>query len=389
MTLPLPRTVFVNHSAEPGGGELALLDLVRDTPGARVLLFADGPFAAMLEAAGVTPQLVEAGAVLDIRRDDGLLASLAKAPALAALTLRLARALRAGDVIYANSQKAFVATALAAPLARRPLIWHLHDILTASHFSGPIRRVAVALSNRVARAVIANSEATAEAYRAAGGRRPVTVVHNGIDPRPFDALDRDRQRAALAAAIGSGDAPILGLFGRLAPWKGQHVAIEALARTRDAHLVLIGGALFGEHEHQAALRRQVDASGLDGRVHFLGFRSDVPALMAGVDLALHCSTAPEPFGRVIAEAMMAGVPVIATAAGGALEIVEDGRSGLLVPPGDAAALAAAIGTLLGDRVGTARLAEAGRARARAHFGLDASVARIHAVVAAVGGSRPA
>jgi len=382
-----PRTVFVNHSAEPGGGELALYDLVRATPDARVILFSEGPFVAMLEAARITPRMIDAGSVLDIRRTDGLVSMLGKAPALAALAVRLASALRTADVVYANSQKAFIASALAAPIARRPLIWHLHDILTASHFSGPVRRVAVGLSNRVARAVIANSDATARAYREAGGRCAVTVVHNGIDPQPFDGLDREGRRGELAETIGSGDAPILGLFGRLAPWKGQHVAIEALTLVPRAHLVLVGGALFGEHEHEASLRRQVDVSGLNGRVHFLGFRSDVPALMAGVDVALHCSTAPEPFGRVIAEAMMAGTPVIATAAGGALEIVEDGRSGLLVPPDDAAALAASIRRLLDDGDGATRLAEAGASRARADFTLDASVARIHEVIAAVARAR--
>lgn len=377
------KVAFVNHSAEPGGGELALLDLVGATPGAQVLLFADGPFVPMLERVGVTPRIIDAGAVLDIRRDAGLLKLLFKLPALAALVARLASALRGSDVAYANSQKAFVASALAAPLTRRPLIWHLHDILTETHFSGPVRRVAVGLSNRFAHSVIANSQATADAYIAAGGRRPVTVAHNGIDPRPFDPSAREALRAALAADIGSGTAPILGIFGRLASWKGQHVAIDALSRIPEAHLVLVGGALFDEAPHEAALRRQVADAGLSERVHFLGFRSDVAALMGGVDIALHCSTAPEPFGRVIVEAMMAGTPVIASAAGGALEIVEEGKSGLLTPPSDAQSLATAINGLLRDPDRARQLAETGRARAMAHFSLDSSIAQLHAIIAKV------
>jgi glycosyltransferase involved in cell wall biosynthesis len=382
MTATPPRVAFVNHSAEPGGGELALFDLVRATPDARVILFSDGPFAGMLRDIGIEPQWIRAGAVLDIRRTDSLPAIAARMPALAGLTLRLAKSLRHSDVVYANSQKAFIAAALAAPLARRPLIWHLHDILTEAHFSGTVRRAAIALGNRFAEGVIANSTATATAYRDAGGTRPVEVIHNGIDPRPFAALDRDRCRNALATAIGSGAAPILGVFGRIAPWKGQHVAIDALAHVPDVHLVLVGGALFGEDDHDAALRRQVADAGLQSRVHFLGFRSDIPALMSGVDIALHCSTAPEPFGRVIVEAMMAEVPVIATAAGGALEIVEDGRTGLLVAPGDSVSLAAAVRTLLDDTARAAQLASAGRAAALSRFSLDASVSRIHAAIAA-------
>lgn len=386
MTIPMidapPHVAFVNHSAEPGGGELALFDLVRATPEARVILFSDGPFAAMLKAAGIDPKLIDAGAVLDIRRDDGLATIIARSPAIVGLVGRLVKAIRASDVTYANSQKAFIAAALAAPLARRPLIWHLHDILTEAHFSGPVRRVAIALSNRCARAVIANSSATAIAYRDAGGRCPVSIIHNGIDPLPFDPSANASHRAALADTIGSGTAPILGMFGRLAPWKGQHVAIDALSRISGAHLVLVGAALFEEHTHEAALRRQVEAAGLTDRVHFLGFRTDVPALMGGVDIALHCSTAPEPFGRVIVEAMMAQTAVIAAAAGGALEIVEDGRTGLLTSPGDVGSLAMAIRSLLDAPDHARRLASAGRVMALSRFSLDTATARIHAVIAA-------
>jgi glycosyltransferase involved in cell wall biosynthesis len=100
--------------------------------------------------------------------------------------------------------------------------------------------------------------------------------------------------------------------------------------------------LFGEEPWERELRARVERLGLRERVHFLGFRSDVPALLASIDGAIHASTVAEPFGLVILEAQLAGVPVVATAAGGALEIVEPGKTGWLVPPGDPSALASVL-----------------------------------------------
>ena len=124
------------------------------------------------------------------------------------------------------------------------------------------------------------------------------------------------------------------MFGRLAAWKGQHVFIRALAGVPDLHAVIVGGALFGEEAYEADLKRLCAELGVADRVHFLGFRRDIPRLMRMMDLIVHASTAPEPFGRVLVEAMLARTPLIASRAGGALEIVQDRVSGRLVAPDD-------------------------------------------------------
>jgi len=149
----------------------------------------------------------------------------------------------------------------------------------------------------------------------------------------------------------------------------------------------VGGALFGEDAAEARLRQQVTQAGMDDRVRFLGFRSDVPALMGGVDIVVHSSIQPEPFGRVIVEAMLAGTPVIATKAGGALEIVTEGDTGLLVPPGDAAALSQALGRLTADVSLRERLASAALAEARARFSPESCFPRIEAVIRDAAGGR--
>lgn len=371
----LPRILFVNQSSEIGGGELALLDFVGQLPGAHVAVFAPGPFLDQLHAAGVSASVIEAGAVLGVRRDDGIAAAARSSFALGRLCFQLARLARTYDVVYANSQKAFIASAPAAWLARRPLVWHLHDILSADHFSPALRRIVIGLANRFARHVIANSQASADAFVQGGGQRPVLISHNGIDPQPFGDGRDPTARARLASAIGSGNAPIIGVFGRLAGWKGQETALRALRMLPDHHLVLVGGALFGEQIYEEELRKHVADWGLTGRVHFLGFRQDVPRLMRAVDVVAHTSISPEPFGRVIVEGMLAGVPVIATNAGGATEILQDGRTGLLTPPGDAEALADRIARLHREPDWANRLANAGRAHALDRFGLQTAIER--------------
>src|SRR5690606_35320790 len=157
------------------------------------------------------------------------------------------------DVIHANSQKAFVIAAAAGLLARRPVAWHLRDVLAPPHFSASNIRAAVMLANLRAGAVIANSNATAAAFRDAGGDASIVrVVHTGIDAARFDAVS-DESARALRQAHGHDGRFVIAACGRLAPWKGQHVAIEALAQVPDAVLWVAGAALFGEDEYAASL----------------------------------------------------------------------------------------------------------------------------------------
>jgi glycosyltransferase involved in cell wall biosynthesis len=131
----------------------------------------------------------------------------------------------------------------------------------------------------------------------------------------------------------------------LSPWKGQHILIEALTYCpKEVTAILVGDALFGEQDYVQQLHKQVAELGLEDRVKFLGFRSDIPQLMAICDLVAHTSTAPEPFGRVIVEAMLCGRPIVAAQSGGAIELIEPGINGFLVPPGKPHQLAEVINT---------------------------------------------
>lgn len=369
--------LFLNHSAELGGGELSLFDIAHNIPDSEVVLLSGGPLVGKLQSATVPVRVIDAGSVLGVRRSDGIGKIAGILPALLLLIARLARATGSARLLYANSQKAFVAGALLSLFTRRPLIWHLRDLLTPEHFSGSMRRVTIALANRCAHHVIANSSATADAFRDAGGRTNVTVVHSCIDPAQFEVTPATLPIEALKGG------PILGVFSRLASWKGQHVVIRALAGLPDHQLILVGSALFGEENYEAELRRLADERGVAERVHFLGFRYDAAAVMRAVDIVIHSSTSPEPFGRVIVEGMLAGKPVIATAAGGALEIIENHVNGLLVPPEDSDALIEAIRSLEKDPDHALALARSGGVRARTEFSLDASNAKIKQIINAI------
>ncbi|MFO1074190.1 MAG: glycosyltransferase [Geminicoccaceae bacterium] len=383
-----PRILFLDQSGVLGGAELSLLDIARHYRAhGRVVLFQDGPFARKLSEAGIATQVLPPARWLPAaRRDSGGLAGLAAACGFLPIVLRLARLARTADLLYANTQKAFVAAALAGIATRRPVLWHLRDILSVEHFSRSNLRLVVGLARACHARVIANSHATMAAFVAAGGdARRVVAIRNGIDPAPSHALDqgqRQELRASLGLGLGIGSAPLIGLFGRLAPWKGQHVLVTALERLPEAHALLVGDALFGEQAYRDALLAQVARLGLAGRVHLTGFRSDVPQLMQLCDVVAHTSTAPEPFGRVIIEAMLAGRPVVASAAGGPVEIIEHGQSGLLVPPGDPAALAAALAELLDQPARAEALAAAGRQRALREFSLATMLRRLDQVLLA-------
>lgn len=374
MTIPAPRILFLDQSGALGGAELYLLDLARAHQSTgHVLLLEHGPFFDRLCEEGVSAEVLPASAtVRTVRKKAGLWAGVRALPGLLHIIRAVARRAAQYDLIFANTQKALLIGGLAGLWAGRPVVWNLHDLLTPDHFTAVNRTVAVTAANLLCHHVIANSQASRIAFEAAGGRVPTTVVYNGIDPAPFDAVVPEQVRA-LRRTLGIGDRPVVGVFSRLAPWKGQHVLLEALSHLPPStHLLFVGDALFdGDRAYGASLRRQVIDQHAEERVHFLGFRDDVPALMALCDVVTHTSVAPEPFGRVIVEGMLAGRPVVATGTGGALEILDDSRTGALVRPDDPPALGRTLSALLSEPGRAEKLARAGAHHARQTFTPDA------------------
>ena len=337
------RVLFVDHTRQIGGAELILLDVVAGRENSSAFLFEDGPLATALTDRKLKLINSKWGRGLSqFRRDSRFLSAAPLAGRLAAIVAEIAQAARSHDVVYANSQKAFVLAAVANVFVRRPLIWHLHDIISPEHFGAMQRRMQVMLANARATRVIVPSRAAAAAFMEAGGKRELLeIVANGLalPPEPRTATE-------LRQSLGLPAGPLVGVFSRLAAWKGQHVLLEALTELPNVGCIVVGDALFGEQAYAAELKQMVLERGLAGRVRFLGHRRDVPKLMKAVDVMVHPSIDPEPFGRTLVEAMLSGVPVIATNAGAAPDILEGGKAGTLVPPNDAAALGRAISAVL-------------------------------------------
>ncbi len=383
------RALVLDQSGVFGGAELSLFEFVTHWRGsANVLLFDDGPFREALHEAGVPVDVMKSRGLDGVRKRGG--ASLRAVGGLVSLVREVVRRARDADVIYANTQRAMVVGAIAGRIARKPVVWHLRDIVSSEHFGArqlfAIRRCARLGVTRV----IANSNASAQAYLAltGGEQESVDVVFNGIDAAPFVALEAIPQ-ATLRARLGLPEtAWIVGSFSRLARWKGQHLLLEAATRDPDLHVVLVGAPLFGEDEYAAELKEMVAQRGLGERVIFAGFQRDIAAWMKAVDVVAHTSITPEPFGRVIVEGMLARRPVVAARAGGVVEIVDDGVNGLLCEPGDAASLADALAVLRHDAARRERLVASGFETAVRRFGTSGYVEAVERLLVEVAANKP-
>ncbi|MEH1848924.1 MAG: glycosyltransferase family 4 protein [Nostoc sp.] len=361
------RILFLDQSGKPGGAELCLIDIAKPYgESALVGLFADGPFKDLLQQ-NYIPVEVLATQTIEVHKESSLVQGLKSLGQLAPLITKVIKKAREYDLIYANTQKALVVGALVSFFSRRPLVYHLHDILSTEHFSQTNLHIAVNLANRFASLIIANSQASKTAFLQAGGRPDIIeVVYNGFEPKIYQSDKSDINK--LQQQLGLSGKFVVGHFSRLAPWKGQHILIDALAKCpQEVTAILVGDALFGEQDYVQKLHQQVAPLGLENRIKFLGFRSDIPQLMAACDLVAHTSTSPEPFGRVIVEAMLCEKPVVAAKAGGVMELVEHGLNGFLVTPGEPQELAQVIITCLQETERTVTIANNARTTACQRF----------------------
>jgi len=263
---------------------------------------------------------------------------------------------------------------LAGRSTGRPAIWHVR----IAESDGVVDRALYALAT----GVIATSGAVTRRFGKAG---KVRLVPNGID------LARFTPRApspSLRAGLGvPPSSPVVLSIGRFVAEKGHRHLLEAAARIERTRAG-VHWALVGAGELEEPLRRQARGLGLESQVHFIGWRDDVPDVLAVGDVFVLPSE-NEGFGRVVVEAMAMARAVVATAVGGVPEIVRDGETGILVPPAAPAALADAVRSLLDDPARAARLGAAGRARAESRFSLTAHVDAVERVYAEVLGGHAA
>lgn len=218
------------------------------------------------------------------------------------------------------------------------------------------------------------SEAVRRDFAAVVPGVPAWVVRNGVDTAHFTPAPGDADALDRLAGLppGAGVARV-GLVATYANWKGHDVFLDALARVPGVRGYVVGGPIYstaGSQWTRAELEARAARNGLAGRVGFVPFQPDPAGVYRSLDVVVHASTRPEPFGLTIAEAMSCGRAVAAAAAGGAVELFTAGLDALGHTPGDAAALAGVIGRLASDRPLRERLGRAARETAVRRFGLD-------------------
>jgi glycosyltransferase involved in cell wall biosynthesis len=406
------KILYLNTSGVFGGAERSLLDIIASVGAARpdwelsLIAGSDGPLIERAQemgfAATVAPipeslaQIGDAGVDGPAGTQVGRLSLAASMARAASPTVLYARSLRrkinafSPTVIHTNGFKMHLLGAWAAG-AKTPVIWHVHDYVSTRPVMARLMRLeahrcaaAIANSNSVAddlRAVCPDPSEASGAGRSSGaGRRArhrhfdITTVYNAVN---LDQFNPDGNVAPLDELSGLAPPPAgtirVGLVATFARWKGHEVFLRALAALPAGVSVrgyIIGAPVYqtrGSQYSMVELRALESQLGLAGRVGFTGFVDDVGAAMRSLDIVVHASTQPEPFGLSIAEAMACGRPVIASRAGGAAEIVEASGCALFHLPGDAADLANRIAQLAGDSAKRQCLGRAGRAAAERLF----------------------
>lgn len=358
----IPVLHLVNLLGGIGGAEGQFVERVRSADRLRWR-----HLVAALERRGDPEELVRLG----IRPREFRLAGSFVHPATAATILRLAAWMWRERVRLVHAQD-FYTNLLAVPAARLAGARVIASRLDLAHWHGPRRRQALRLATRLADRVQVNAAAIRRQLVEEEGIAPerIEVVYNGIDLARFDRRARDPLEAPLPLPEGARAAAIVA---NLHPVKGQEDAIEALARlgdrARDLHLLLVG-----EGERRPLLASLARRLGLAGRVHLLGHRRDVPAILARCELLISSSHA-EGLSNAVIEGMASRLPVVATAVGGSPELIVDGERGLLVPPRSPQALAMAVQRLLADQGLRRRLGGAARTWVERELPIEAMARR--------------
>ena len=381
------RIALISVSGQLGGSEGVLLELIgelrrlRSAWDVRLLMLAEGPLEERAAALGAAVTLVPMPSSL---ASFGEWAGRSRAislvrPLVSALgglreyQQRVSQALAAidPDIVHTTGFKAHLVAARLRTRAVR--LWHMHEYVSQR----PLTRRLIRRYGSCPDVIVANSLSVAKDVTSVVNerlRRPVRVIHNGVDLTRFTP---DGPVADIDAACGLRPAPPgtvrVGLAGTFARWKGHETFLRALARIGETAQVrgyIIGGPLYdtaGSQWSMEELQGIARTLGLESRLGFTGFQPDMPPFFRALDVVVHASTDPEPFGLAIAEAMAAGRAVVTTGSGGAGEIVQSNETALVHPPGDVRRLADAIEQLARDAARRAHLGRAARAAVTRRF----------------------
>jgi glycosyltransferase involved in cell wall biosynthesis len=367
------KVLFLDHARTViSGAEFRLLDLVSALPAHAVtpLVACDpaSPLAARLRDLGVEQVPI---IFPEIQANPTVSRLATNIAALIQTTLELCRQIRknAVDVVHVNTLLPRLPGLFAAHLCRRPVVWHIRDFVIQPAW----RRLYSALAPMVSSIV-----RVSDACRSEFPLHPrILTIYNGLDPKRYQ-LDRNAARREFGL---DGATVAIGFVGLLAPWKGPELLLEAAGRLPLRALpqtlfLIVGGESPKAAGQRPRLERKAYQLGIADRTRFLGFTAEVPRLLAALDIVVAPSLRQDPFPGSVLEAMAAALPVVASRVGGIPEMVEDGRTGVLVEPGNADALAHGLAHLANSPELRRLMGVAGREVVESRFQLETSVRRL-------------
>lgn len=270
-------------------------------------------------------------------------------------------------LVYSNTT-AVLAGAFAARSAAIRHIWHVHEIIESPKW---LYRFLGMLLNRYSDTVIVVSESVKKSWSKFVAPEKLVLIYNGIDYLPYQQPS-NKLRKELGI---DDDTVVIGMIGRVHYWKGQEyflkIAAQLSAHFSNLHFVMIGDAFPGYEYLYEQLAAQINSDNIGHLVTDLGYRTDVAELLPGFDILVLPSTLPDPFPTVVLEAMASAKPVAATAQGGALEMIDNHITGVLIPVNDAQKASALIGKLVNDKSLSIQMGLAGRKKVLAEYSLEA------------------
>jgi glycosyltransferase involved in cell wall biosynthesis len=368
--------VFLNPIGSIGGAERVLIDVVsaltKSPEGHRVtvILLTEGPLDAAIKDAGASVVVLPLPAGISGIGDSQMIGGnrllgalrlcfrlLAKSGGLATFAFRLRGVIQRckPDILYSNGLKTHLLSAIVKPLNAK-LVWHLHDFYGARPAVASVIRSA---ARRIDHGV-AISHAIEKDMHGLLPQIPITVIYNAVDESKFIPPNDycDASRLDRLSALAANDEAVIrvGMIATYANWKGHRTFIEAfaMAASKVPHALrgyLIGGPIYstsGSQVTETELRKWILDYGLEDRIGLIPFQKEIAEVYQMLDIVVHASTRPEPFGLTIVEAMSCGRPVIVSDAGGAKELFTSGIDGLAHAPGNAVQLADAIVRLAND-----------------------------------------
>jgi glycosyltransferase involved in cell wall biosynthesis len=385
------KVLYLNPNGTVGGAEAALLHLLAALRAAHpdwslsLVTGADGPLLSRAQALGVSAHAIpfpssirrlgdsaSSSSSAGLSRPGFLTTLLSGGIQTPAYLMQLRRAVRdfRPDLVHSNGFKMHLLSSYV-PQLDVPVVWHVHDYVRSRAVTAPLLRHC---ASRCSTAVTNSDSVAADLRSLCTSNLKIEAVHNGIDMEAFAPQGPSVDLDAMAGLPALKDGAIrVGLVGTFARWKGHEIFLRALARLKQATAIrgyVVGGPIYqtdGSQHTLTELRQLADSLGLTGRVGFTGFIEDPARAIRSLDIVVHASTQPEPFGLVIVEAMACGKAVIVSSGGGASELVENGMNAVTFRPGDSRALADLIEQLSASPEVRRRLGEAGRRTAEQRF----------------------